>query len=93
MCLFIVCETMFTVGESRAISHAIYIEKASTTSGWKSSLAKICHRKSSGDSSAGGSKKTTARQKEHRLAERRQRRQHKDHKHVQRQRQDTTITL
>ena len=27
MCLFIVCETMFTVGESRAISHAIYIEQ------------------------------------------------------------------
>ena len=22
MCLFIVCETMFTIGESRAISHA-----------------------------------------------------------------------
>ena len=23
MCLFIVCETMFTIGESRTISHAI----------------------------------------------------------------------
>ena len=27
MCLFIVCETMFTVGESRAISHASYTEQ------------------------------------------------------------------
>ena len=27
MCLFIVCETMFTIGESRAISHASYTEQ------------------------------------------------------------------
>ena len=27
MYLFIVCETMFTVGESRAISHASYTEQ------------------------------------------------------------------
>ena len=31
--------------------------------------------------------------KEHRLAQRRQRRERSDHKHVQRQRQNTTITL
>ena len=34
-----------------------------------------------------------AEYREHRLAQRRQRRQHSDHKHVQRQRQNTIITL
>ena len=35
----------------------------------------------------------TAKQREYRLAQRRQLRQNSDHKHVQRQRQNTTITL
>ena len=34
-----------------------------------------------------------AKQRDNRLAQRRQRRQHSDHKHVWRQRQNTTITL
>ena len=38
-------------------------------------------------------KKPRAKHREYRLAQRRQRRQHSDHKHVQRQRQNTTITL
>ena len=69
--------------------------KASTTSGWKSSPAKIFHWNSSGERRlkfiASGSKKTNAKQREHRLAQRRQRRQHSDHKHVQRHRQNTTL--
>ena len=35
----------------------------------------------------------TAEQREYRVAQRRQRDQHSDHKHVQRQRQNVTITL
>ena len=70
----------------------------STTSGWKSS---IFNRNSSGERRlkfvASGedddNKKPCATHREHRLAQRRQRRQHSDHKHVQRQRQNTTITL
>ena len=70
---------------------------ASTASNCKSSPRKIFHWNSSGkyadeNSSASGSKKTTAKQREHRLAQRRQRRQHSDHKLVQRQQQNTTIT-
>ena len=38
-------------------------------------------------------KKPRAKHREYRLAQRRQRRQHSDQKHVQRQRQNTTITL
>ena len=38
-------------------------------------------------------KKPRAKHREHRLAQRRQLCQHSDHKHVQRQRQNTTITL
>ena len=45
------------------------------------------------NSSASGSKKTTAKKRKHRLAQRRQRRQLSDHKRVQRQRQNTSITL
>ena len=70
----------------------------STTSGWKSS---IFNRNSSGERRlkfiASGedddNKKPRAKHREHHLAQRRQRRQHSDHKHVQRQRQNTTITL
>ena len=35
----------------------------------------------------------TVKQREHRSAQRRQRRQHSDHKHVQKQRKNTIITL
>ena len=41
MCLFIVCETIFTIGESRAISYANNTEPASRTIGFKFSPAKI----------------------------------------------------
>ena len=66
----------------------------STTSGWKSSRAKIFHRNSSGErrlkfiASGEDSKKPRSVK-----AQRRQRRQNSDHKHVQRQWQNTTITL
>ena len=67
---------------------------ASTASGCKFSPRKIFHWNSSGErrlkaASASGSKKTTAKQREHRLAQRRQCRP----QHVQRQWQNTTITL
>ena len=68
-----------------------------TTSGWKSS---IFNRNSSGEcrlkfiasGEDDGNKKPCAKHREHRLAQQRQR-QHCDHKRVQRQRQNTTITL
>ena len=86
-------ERMFTIGESRAIFHSDDTTR-STTSGWKSS---IFNRNSSGERRlkfiASGedddNKKPRAKQREHSLAQRRQRRQHSDHKHVQ----NTTITL
>ena len=69
----------------------------STTSGWKSS---IFNRNSSGERRlkfiASGedddNKKPRAKHREHRLAQRRQP-QHCDHKRLQRQRQNTTVTL
>ena len=42
LCLFIVCETMFTIGESRTISHANYTELQAQQ--WlQSSPRKILH--------------------------------------------------
>ena len=69
-----------------------------TTSGWKSS---IFNRNSSGErrlkfiasEKDDDNKKPCAKHREHRLAQRRQRRQHSGHKHVQRQRQNNTITM
>ena len=69
-----------------------------TTSGWKSS---IFNRNYSGErrlkfiasEKDDDNKKPCSKHREHRLAQRRQRRQHSDHKHVQRQRQNNTITL
>ena len=69
-----------------------------TASGWKSS---IFNRNSSGEcrlkfiasEEDDGNKKPCAKHREHRLAQRRQRRQHSDRKRVQRQRQNNTITL
>ena len=50
MCLFIVCERVFTLGESRAISHANDMHwAASTTSSRNSRRRKIFHRNSSGE--------------------------------------------
>ena len=97
MCCLFIYETMFTIGESRAISDS-HDTAASTISGWKSS---IFNRNSSGECRlkfiASGeddnNKKPRTKHREHRLAQRRQRRQHSDRKHVQRQRQNTTITL
>ena len=71
---------------------------ASTTIGWKSSPAKIFHRNSSGKrrNSSRAEKTTTTRNREAErksLSTGRQRRQHSDHKHVQKQRKNTTITL
>ena len=70
----------------------------STTSGWKSSILK---RNSSGErrlefiasEEDNDDKKPHAKHREHCLAQRRQRRQNSNHKHVQRQRQNTKITL
>ena len=69
----------------------------STTSGWRSS---IFNRNSSGERRLkfiasredDDNKKPRAKHREKRLAQRRQRRQHSDHKQVQKQRQNTTIT-
>ena len=71
---------------------------ASTTIGWKSSLGKILHRDSPGESrnSSRAEKTTTTRNREAErksLTQRRQRRQHSDRKNVQKQRKNTTITL
>ena len=50
MSLFIVCQTMFTIGESRPISRTTDNGRDKTTlhttSGWESSLGKIYHRNS-----------------------------------------------
>ena len=83
---------MFTIGESRARHWT-----TSITSGWKSS---IFNRNSSGERRLkfiasredDDNKKPRAKHREKRLAQRRQRRQHSDHKQVQKQRQNTTIT-
>ena len=82
---------MFTIGESRARHWT-----TSITSGWKSS---IFNRNSSGERRLkfiasredDDNKKPRAKHREKRLAQRRQRRQHSDHKQVQKQRQNTTI--
>ena len=70
---------------------------ASTTSGLKSS---IFNRNSSGErrlkfiaSGEDDDNKPRAKYREHRLSQRRQRRQHSDREHVQRQQQKTTIIL
>ena len=94
--LFMVCETMSIIGESRTISHAndrelhaqqvpaILAEEDFTFKLLRRTPIKI-HRR--------GDRRRQPRSREHRLAQRRQRRQHSDHKRVQRQRQNTTITL
>ena len=97
MCLFIY-ETMFTIGESRAISHSDDTkQQAQKVAGNPrfSTEAPLEERRpkliASGEDDY--NKKPRAKRREHRLAQRRQRRQHSDHKHVQRQRPNTTITL
>ena len=97
MCLFIY-ETMFTIGESRATSHSDDTEQqAQQVAGNPRFSAETPLENADQKFIANGedddSKKPRAKQREHRLAQRRQRRQHSDHKHVQRQRQNTTITL
>ena len=94
--LFMVFETMFIIGESRTISHAtdrelhaqqvpaILAEEDFTFKLLRRTPIKI-HRR--------GDRRRQPRSREHRLAQRKQRRQHSDHKGLQRQRQNTTITL
>ena len=88
---------MFTIGESRTISHVNDTElqaqqvAANPRRGRFSTETPL--QNADENSSVSGSKKTTAKQREHRLAQRRQRRLHSDHKRVQRQGQNTTITL
>ena len=65
---------MFTIGESRTISHLNDTELQAQ---------QVCERIEEDNREA----ENIA------LAQRRQRRQHSDHKRVQRQRQNTTITL
>ena len=91
LCLLIVCETMFIIGESRTISHPNETElqaqqvPANPRRGRFERTPIKIHRRAD--------RRRQPRSREHRLAQRRQRRQHSDHKRVQRQRQNTTITL
>ena len=90
---------MFTIGETRPISHAsdqeqqaqhwlkIHVGEDFPTKFLWRTPTKI-HREW-----RRGRQQETAKQKKHRLAQQRFRRQHSDHKHVQRQRQTTTTTL
>ena len=92
MCLFIVYETMFTIGESRTTSPASDTEQQAQVAGnprrqrfsTKTPLKNERRRQR---------QQEAAKQREHFLAQRRQRFQHSDHKHVQRQQRNTTITL
>ena len=99
LCLLIVCETMFIIGESRTISHPngqmtqnckhskclqILAEEDFPLKLLWITVIKI-HRRAD--------RRRQPRSREHCLAQRRQRRQHSDHERVQRQRQNTTITL
>ena len=97
MCLFIVCGTMFTIGESRAISHAndTELQAEQVAANFRRGRFSIETPLENADSnsSASRSKKTTAKKRGHRLSQERQRRQHSDHKHAQKQGQSTTITL
>ena len=80
------CSSMkqsYTIGESRGISH---LDNTEPRLLWRTPT-KIRAEKTTTTRSRAQSKK------EHRLAQRRQRRQHSDQKHVQTQRQNTTITL
>ena len=87
----------YTIGESRAISHSDDTEQRASK--WLKSS--IFNRVSYGEHrlkfitsrEEDDNRKPRAKLKEHRLAQRRQRRERSDHKHVQRQRQNTTITL
>ena len=85
---------MFTIGESRTISHPSDTELQAQQVATNPRRGRFsAETPLEIYSSASGSKKTTAKQGDHRLAQRRQRRQHSDDKRVQRQRQNTTITL
>ena len=75
---------MFTIGESRTISHANDTELQAQ---------QVAANPRRGRFSIETPLETTAKERKHRLAQRRQRRQQSDHKRVQRQRQNTTITL
>ena len=101
MCLFIVCETTCKIGESCAISHANgteqQAEQVAANLRWgrfstETPLERE-HRLEIYRQWRRRQQQETVEQREHCLAQGRQRCQHSDHKHVQRQRQNTTITL
>ena len=102
MCLFIVCETMFTIGEScDQEQFAMQMTQNSKHNKWLEILAgedfppKLLWRTPTKIHRERRRRRQQeiAKEREHRLAQRRQHHQHSDHKHEQRQRQNITITL
>ena len=96
-CNYLSMKQSYTIGESRSISDSDDTEQQASE--WLKSS--IFNRDSYGERRLNfvtsgeddDNKKPRAKHKEHRLAQQKQRRQHGDHKHVQRQRQNTTMTL
>ena len=89
LCLFIVCETMFTIGESRTISHPndtqLQAQQVPANPCRGRFPLKLLWRTPTKIHPRVDRSRQSAKQREHRLAQRRQHRQHSDHKHVQRQ--------
>ena len=82
MCLFIVCESKFTIGESRTISHANDTQAQQVTPNprpgrfsTETPLERERRLQIQREQRRRKSQQETAEQKEHRLAQRRQRRQ------------------
>ena len=82
MCLFIVCESKFTIGESRTISHANDTQAQQVTPNpppgrfsTETPLERERRLQIQREQRRRKSQQVTAEQKEHRLAQRRQRRQ------------------
>ena len=74
----------FTIGESRAISHSDDTEQQAQQGAGNPLFSGERRLKSITSGEEDDNKKPHAKHKEHHLAQRRQRRQHSDHKHVQR---------
>ena len=82
LCLFIVCETMFTIGESRTISNANDTQARQVAPNprrgrfsTETPLERERRLKIQREQRRRGRQQETAKQREHRLAQRRQRRQ------------------
>ena len=82
MCLFIVCESKFTIGESRTISHANDTQAQRVTPNprprrfsTETPLERECRLPIQREQRRKRRQQETVEQKEHRLAQRRQRRQ------------------